>query len=148
METKIYNERLIKFAKHLAKIKTHPQMGEYNYAILCGIEHEKQVEFATCYHAWIFDDLPLLFNEWYFNSKLNESFLIGVAEEDGSVAGVFDFFGLSPHEFRHLFDVDGMQEPYYYGGTFLDGDSNGEEISKNIFRFIQCKTALINFDQN
>ena len=93
METKIFNQRLVRFAKHLAKIKTHPKMGEYNYAVLCAIQHEKQVEFGTCFHAWIFDDLPLLFPEhWYFNDKLKEPFLIGVAEEDGSVSGVFDFF--------------------------------------------------------
>ncbi|WP_317898919.1 hypothetical protein [Aurantibacillus circumpalustris] len=147
MKTKIFDQRLIKFAKHLAKIKTHPRMGEYSYAVFCAIEHGKEIQFATCFHAWIFEDLPLLFNEsWYFNDKLKEPFLIGLDEEEGSIAGVFDFFNLGPHEFAHLFDLEGLQQPYYYGGTFLNENATCEHISKNIFRFIEHKEALLRFD--
>lgn len=149
METKIYNQRLVKFAKHLAKQKTHPEMGEYSYAILCDLTGEKEVQFGVCFHAWIFNDLPLLFPEqWYFNDHLKEPFLMGLDAEEGSIAGIFDFFGLNPHEFAHLFDLDGSQQPHLFGGNFLIEDSTGEDISNNIFQLILHKNNRTHFEEN
>lgn len=151
METKIFNQRLIKFAKHLAKIKSHPMMGEYHCAILYEIEKGKEVQFEVCLHAWLFLEMHLLFPEdWYYNDKLERPFLnaIGLSEDDGFLSGVFDFFNLSPQEFAHLFDINNgaYQQLHLYGGRYLFGEATGEEISKQIFEFIMHKTALSHFD--
>lgn len=132
-----YNERLIKFAKHLEKIKDHPEFGLYNTASLVELEKKRNTSFLITYHQWAFEELPVVFSEWYFAEKFGQPSWEGCMEEEGTLAAVIDFFNLSLTEVCHLFDLEGFQDVNRYGGNQLNFESDGPELAENIFELVK-----------
>jgi hypothetical protein len=141
---KKYNERLLKFAKHLEKITNHPEFGLYKSASLVEIEEKRNVSFLIIYHEWVFEELPNVFTEWSYAEKFGQPSCKGCFEDEGTLAAVTDFFDLKMTEVCHLFDLDGFQDINRYGGTQLNFDSDGPTISKNIFELVEYRMRNTN----
>jgi hypothetical protein len=137
---KKYNERLIKFAKHLEKITNHHEMGLIDTAELIELEENKYTGYKMVYHGWVFDELPLVFDEWYFHHDFGHPLYEGGPIEYGTTGCVADFFGLSRTELMHLFDLQRSQDTDKYGGLILDFDSEGPELCINIFDLVEFRT--------
>jgi len=135
---RIYNYRLAVFASHLRKIniKKQPHYGQFMSVPLCNIVNGGELYFEVLIHAWLFDCLPILFEEWYYNSNLRSPMLIGFDPNENPIGGVFDFFNLSPNDFRYLFSVESMQDLDSYGGKFIMKDSSVNDIADNITNFV------------
>lgn len=132
-----FNERLIKFAKHLEQITNHYEFGLFQSASLVEVEKKRNTSFMVTYHEWAFGELPVIFNEWYFDEKFGKPVCKGSAPEEGTVGAVIDFFNLRMDEFCHLFDVEGFQNPNKFGGDYINFESDGPAIAKNIFELVE-----------
>ena len=135
-----YNERLIKFAKHLQAIKNHPEFGLYKSASLVELEEKRNTSFMITYHEWVFEELPVVFSEWYFSETNGAPFCEGCMEEEGTLAAVIDFFDLRLTETCHLFDLEGFQDVKKYGGNYLTFQSDGPEIADNIYGLLTVRS--------
>ena len=136
---KKYNERLLKFAKHIEQITNHPEFGLYKSASLVEVEEKRNVSFLITYHEWVFEELPNVFPEWYYAEKFGQPSCKGYIEEEGTLAAVIDFFDLKMTEVCHLFDLEGFQDVKRYGGHQLNYYSMGPEISKNIYELVKTR---------
>lgn len=132
-----YDNRLIKFASHLEKIENHPEFGLYETASLVEVEEKRNTSFKVTFHGWIFGELPGIFKDWNFSEKTGDPLYKGCIPEEGTVAGVIDFFNLRMDEFCHLFDLEGFQNIKRYGGNHLSFESDAKDIAKNIFELIK-----------
>lgn len=142
---KIYTERLLKFADHLAGIKKHPEAGLIETVTLYAFELENtiRIPYDMRYHYWVFAELPVCFDDWYFEEKYGNSVWEGIDSKEGTVASVIDFFDLSLDELGHLFDIDGFQHTDRFGGVKLTETSNGADIARNILDLIKIKRKNI-----
>ncbi|MGQ0828921.1 MAG: hypothetical protein ACT4ON_11080 [Bacteroidota bacterium] len=137
----IYNQRLLTFAKHLAVIKQHPEMGLFGTVNLVNLEIKKRTHYKIKYHEWVFEELPGIFDDWFFTEKYGNPMWEGINEENGTVEAAIDFFGLNLFEFSHLFDVEGLQYLHLFGGEKLSENSNGPVISKNIIQLVNSRIS-------
>lgn len=132
-----YNERLLKFAKHLEVITNHYEFGLYQSASLVEVEKKRNTSFKVTYHEWVFGELPVIFSDWYFDKKFGRPLCKGSAPEEGTVAAVIDFFNLRMDEFCHLFDVEGFQSVQKFGGAHINFESDGPALARNIFELVE-----------
>lgn len=132
-----YNERLIKFAKHLEKTTNHYEFGLYKQASLVEVEKKRNTSFLVTFHEWVFEELPIVFKEWYFAEKTGDPVCEGSLPEEGTVGAVIDFFNLRMDEFCHLFDLEGFQNVKKFGGSYLNFESEGPVLAKNIFDLVE-----------
>ena len=137
-----YNNRLIKFAEHIQKIKNHPEFGLYESASLVELEEKRNTSFKVTFHGWIFEELPAIFPHWEFSEKNGQPIYIGCHPDEGTVAGVIDFFHLDMNEFCHLFDLEGFQNTKRYGGNHLTFESEGTDIAENIFQLLKYRNEV------
>lgn len=137
----IFNQRLLKFADHLAGVKNHPEAGLFETVTLVALEVEEtiRIPYDVRYHAWVFGELPACFNEWYYEEKYGNAVWEGTDPTEGTVASVIDFFDLSLDEFGHLFDVEGFQLIDRFGGEILSDISDGSVIANNIIQLVNSK---------
>ncbi len=138
---KIFTDRLLKFAKHLETIKNHPEHGLYKEAELIALAVKARIHYKVVYHPWVFEELPAIFDEWYFAEKYGEPLFEGCTIEEGTVTAVVDFFDLTLDEFNHLFDVEGLQLPERFGGQHLTFESDGPALAHNIYELVKIKNA-------
>lgn len=146
-KTKIdYNERLIILANYIKNIELNPKMLQYGVVHLCLFDDNKRIDHNVRYPYWVFEELPNIFNEWYYNSELGIPLLKGLGYHDETCSGIFDFFNLSPFEFIHLFSLDGNQDIQKYGGKQLAFESCGQDIANNIYEFVRRRAGKFKFD--
>lgn len=132
-----YNNRLLKFAKHLEKITNHYEFGLYQTVNLVELAKKRNVTLMVTYHEWAFAELPAIFNDWYFDEKFGKPLCEGSLPEEGTVGAVIDFFNLRMEEFCHLFDLEGFQNVERYGGGYLNFESEGPDLAKNIYELLK-----------
>lgn len=132
-----YNNRLIKFAKHLETITQHREHGLYESANLIELAKKTHIVLNVKYQCWIFDELPALFSDWSFDEQTGKPIWDGCNPEEGSTASVIEFLGLRLDEFMHLFDIEGFQNVRKYGGATLNFDSGGPAVANNIFELVK-----------
>lgn len=132
-----FNDRLIKFAKHLDTIQNHYEFGLYQTVNLIELAKKRNLTLMVTYHEWAFAELPAIFDEWYFDANFGRPLFEGCIPEEGSVGAVIDFFNLRMEEFCHLFDLEGFQNVERFGGGFLNFESDGPDIARNIFELVK-----------
>jgi|ERR1700752_5045890 len=108
----LYIERLITYANHLARITQVPELIFLRKTTLVVLRHSTRVSYDVIYPQWIFNELPYIFQDWSFTEEDSEPVLIEkeTSETEGTIASVFNFFGLTEAEFRKLFDVRCYEE--------------------------------------
>lgn len=141
----IYNERLIKFATHLAVIRKHPEHGLFTTVTLVALEKKVRVNYFVKLHTWVLEELPAAFKEWEFHEKTGDPVLIGNKNNQSTITSVIDFFNLTIDEFNHLFDVEGFQRIDRFGGAFLTIDSIGDDIGRNMFELAKRRMTNSEF---
>jgi hypothetical protein len=138
-DTKIYTKRLLKFAKHLKKITEHAAHGLLKETEVIALTSKVRIHYNVKYQEWVFDELPIVFNEWHFTEKYGHPMCEGMNESEGTVAAVIDFFNIDQDEFCHLFDVEGLQSPPRFGGSILSLESSGPAFASNIYELVKIK---------
>ena len=133
-----YNERLLKFAKHLEKITNHPEHDLIGETTLVDFVGNVRIPYQVKYQSWLFEELPVAFDEWGFG-KFGNPLPEDVDEEENTVAAVIDFFDLSPDEFCFLFDVEGFQLVEQFGGNFLNFESDGPDFARNMYALVETR---------
>jgi hypothetical protein len=136
---KIYTDRLLKFARHLEAITNHPEHGLIETVNLVGIAHSERFHSEMTYQSWLMEELPAVFEEWYFTLRHGNPMCEGSEEKEGTVAAVIDFFDLSLDELRFLFDVEGSQLAEQFGGDILNFDSDGPIYARNIYALVKSR---------
>jgi hypothetical protein len=137
MEAKkeIYNERLLRFASYLINLK-FVHTPTLNETFVAWVGTYARTFTIVLYNPEIFQILPEVFKEWRYamNTKLAEPMYldIGTVENHRVIRGSLIFFGLSPEELVHIFDLAGYQNIEKYGGVKLKKDSSPQEIAYNI----------------
>lgn len=131
----IYNQRLLTFANHLAKIKKHPEQGLFETVTLVSLEEHRSIYYEVKYHYWVFEELPVCFDSWCYSEKYGNPMWEDADTQEGTVASVIDFFNLKLEEFRHLFDING-QDFLSSNGDTLTETSDGSNLSINITEFV------------
>jgi len=133
----LYNERLLKFAEHLLKIKNHRTEGLFMTVNLVALEEQIFIPYTVRYHYWMFEELPVCFDkQWFYDEMSGDPVWENINSDEGTVASVIDFFDLSLDEFAHLFDVDGFQHVDRFNGEKLSEISDGAAIAKNIVELV------------
>lgn len=132
----IYNQRLQRFADHLAKIKNHLEEGLFETVTLVALEEHRSIYYEVKYHHWVFEELPVCFDEWGYSGKYGNPLWEETDQEKGTVTSVIDFFNLKLEEFTHLFDINGFQNVFSFGGDKLNEMSDGSAIARNIVEII------------
>jgi hypothetical protein len=136
----IYNERLAKFGEHISqftKDNPHYEMGLTNQVELVALEERVRIHYKVLYHEWIFEELPVCFDEWYYDEQTGNPLYEGCDPKEGTVAAVIDFFNLSLDEFGHLFDIEGFQLCNRFGGAPLTINSHGIDVAQNISELLK-----------
>ncbi|MCW3077433.1 MAG: hypothetical protein JWO32_2042 [Bacteroidetes bacterium] len=128
----IYNHRLLAFAE---KLKTAEETEPFIHEILFEWPHKTKIFFDIRHNAAIFSVLAELSDEWYFN-KFTWNWELKTFEDMTSVRACMEWFGLTPEEFVHLFDLDGLQDTIRYGGTKLTDTSKPSDYANNIIEFV------------
>jgi hypothetical protein len=136
---KIYTDRLLKLAMHLVVITNHPEHGLIEKVSLVDITHNERLHSEMTYQSWLFEELPAVFEEWYFTLRLGNPMCEGSEEKEGTVAAVIDFFDLSLDELRFLFDIEGYQLAEQFGGEILNFESDGPVYARNILALIKSR---------
>lgn len=137
-----YTERLLKFAKHIEQITNHYEFGLYQNANLVEIKEFPHVTTPLVYHFWVFEELPIVFREWYFHKKTGEPSFKGFDYMGGTLGAVVDYFDLTLKETLHLFDLEGKQDVEVFGGTHLNFESDGPVLAKNIYDLIEYRNEV------
>ncbi len=133
----IYNQRLLKFAEHLAKITNHPEREKFEIFLVIGLKKFITIIHEIKYSCWIFEELPVIFNEWSYQEKFgNTAWEYGI-DKEGTMASAIDFFGLTFEECSHLFSLDGFQNQNLFGGKKLSNNSDGPDIAINIIELVK-----------
>lgn len=144
--TKIdYNERLIILANYIKHIELNPKMLKYGVVHLCLFSDDGRDEHTVKYPYWVFEELPHIFHEWYFDKEQGIPLLSSLGYHDETCSGIFDYFSLCPFEFIHLFSLDGYQDTQKYGGKELNFSSSGKDIADNIYEFVKRRRSKFQF---
>lgn len=135
-----HDKRLLVFAEHLSKLKQlHGNV--FEYIELVELEEKVRIHYKVKYNYLLLDELPNVFAEFYYNEINGSPTLKGVnPEEENSIAGVMNYFGLSPDMFAHLFDVEGYQNTILYGGKELSLTSGPSDFASNIVEFVKWRS--------
>ncbi|MCW3083513.1 MAG: hypothetical protein JWP12_879 [Bacteroidetes bacterium] len=139
----IYNERLIHYADHLATIKDHAEHGIYRMATLTALEKKLHTSYIVKTHNWCYEELPMIFDEWGYDEFSGDAILLRMKPQEGTIAGVIDFFDMTLKEFCHVFDLDGLQDIEQYGGILLTPDSDGADIAYNIIELVRGRENAV-----
>ncbi|MCD6019734.1 MAG: hypothetical protein K0S53_2855 [Bacteroidetes bacterium] len=140
METKIYNNRLIKFAEHLLTLKNHPEEGLFENITIIAIVGNVAIPYDMKYPSWIFDQLVEIFEEWEFDEVTGEPVLADKLTSEGTFSDICDFFNFSLDE-TSIFDLEGYQQPGRFGGRVLNFESKTEDIAFNIMELANSRIA-------
>lgn len=135
---KIYKERLLKYADHLAGISNHPEAGLIKHALCIELKKGIEKEIEIAYQLWPFDELVSCFDTWSYDTWSGDPICEEANFEEGTLASVIDFFDLKLDEFTHIYGI-GLQDIKCFGGGELTEVSNGPEIARNIIELISKK---------
>lgn len=140
--------RLLKYAKHLSKIKRHREHGLFTTIIVCAYEEKIRIQCECACHDWSFQELCNAFPDFWEYGEYGEP-VLKMAEVETNVAeAVCDWFSLDADEFMHLFDVSEYgkyQNTERFGGTKLTIDSDCSDLANNIIEFVKRRAeCLIN----
>ncbi|MCE3227934.1 MAG: hypothetical protein K0S32_2485 [Bacteroidetes bacterium] len=136
---KIYNERLLRFADHIKKIKNHPEHGILRTVYVHAIEGKFRIHVEVKTQYWFFDELVACFPKlWSFSEITGDPIFYRLGKETNTSDGVCSFFGLKGYEaFLHLWDIEGYQKTEKWGGQILTEDSEGEQLANQIEEFVK-----------
>ena len=136
---KIYTERLSKLAMHLENVTNHPEFGLINEVTIVDYAGNVRIPYQVKYQEFVFQEFPIVFEEWYFTEKYGIPMCEGANEEEGTIAAVIDFFDLNPDEFCFLFDIEGFQLIEQFGGGILTFESDGPAYARNMKALVQAR---------
>ncbi len=127
----IFYKRLGQLAKHLDKCgKEKPRKADVPLDIPSIIETEDTDYFAV--FLWALDELPEVFPAYFPQS--DRDYPIQASMDHMNKVAVF--FGITPHEFLHLFSPR-CQTINKYGGQVLEFNATEAQVSQNIRAFLQ-----------
>lgn len=135
----IYNERLLIFADHLANTPYHQLNDLIEEVNIVALEQNVQIPYMMRYRYWVFDELPAVFDDWYYDTVTGAALFEGCDPEQGTVVAVIDYFNLTQDEFGHLFDIDSYQLVARFGGENLTSENTktGVVYASNIVEFVK-----------
>jgi hypothetical protein len=144
-EKETYNNRLLIFADHLSHIAYHRSHELIEEVEVVALEVNFRVAYTVKYRHWIFDELPNVFESWCYHEATGNSLHEGDDPEEGTIASVIDFFGLTLEEFGHLFDIEECQLTDEFGGEklSLENSLTGTVIAGNIVEFVKKRRTLL-----
>lgn len=134
-----YTERLLKFAKHIESITNHPEFGLTETARLVELSPRAPQCFMVVYPRWVFEELPVIFDDWFYEFHTGNPICKGSDVEEGTLGAATYFFDLTLGEVCQLFDLEGKQDVKKYGGQHLNFESNGPEMAQNIYELVKRK---------
>jgi hypothetical protein len=132
-----YNQRLLQLADFIDGIKNLPTQNMIDVVELVALEEKVRIHYKVMYRFWVFEELPAVFDEWYYYEMNGNAVCTGTNPEEGTVAAVIDWFGLNQDEFCHCFDLEGFQMCERFGGEKLNFESQGTEIARNIVELVK-----------
>lgn len=138
---KQFNERLLKLAKHLESTTNHPEFGLTETARLIELSPRAPHSFMVVYPRWVFEELPAIFDEWFYDKQTGNPICDGADEEEGTLGSAIYFFDLSLEETCHLFDLEGKQNVEAFGGLRLNFESDGPELAQNILALVATRMS-------
>lgn len=138
MNLNIHNKRLMRFAQHLYTLDSHPERGLCDIVTLVAIEGKVLIPFDMKYPNYLFDELPLLFDEWELSEKTGDAVLKDSTERN-TIFDACTFFDLNLDELS-IFDLDGHQLEQF-GGKKLKVDSPASDIAFNIVELIKRRAG-------
>src|SRR4051812_47855924 len=113
MQMNIYNKRMMRFAQHLYTLDLHPERGLYDTVTLVALEEHVRITYDMKYPNYLFDELPLLFDEWELSERTGDAVLKDSTERN-TIFDACTFFDLSLDELS-IFDLDGHQLEQFGG---------------------------------
>jgi hypothetical protein len=139
METqKIYNQRLLTFADHLAKIDLHPEHGILITAFMVHIVDKARITYEIRYPYCVMQELVVCFpDDWKWHERTTDPVLENSDPREGTVHSLVDYFGMTMEELAHCYDCDGFQDIERFGGEILTTDSGCIEVAKNIRELVK-----------
>lgn len=135
----IYNERLIKFAKHIEQINNHPEQSLFKTVTIVVLENQSNHQYTVKYPSWILDELVAIFEEWEFSERTGDPILAEPYKSEGSFEDFCDFFDLSLDEIS-LFDIDSFQEAEKINEPYVF-DTNPQEIALKILLIVKIRKS-------
>ncbi len=134
----LYNVRLLFFADHIASIKYHLAHELIDGVELVTVSEKVRIHYKVQYRHWIFDELPGVFEDWYYDEMTGTALFPGCDPKNGAAAAVIDYFGLNEDEFCHCFDIEGLQQARF-GGAGLNNESSGSDFAFNIVELVKYR---------
>lgn len=131
----IYRERLLMLADHLDSEHAIEEV-ELRPIRLCEVEKGYNITYNVQVFQSVFQNLPAIFPEWYWDEETGEAKLSGLDPEMNSVYGVCTFFDLELEQLMHLFTVKN-QKVHWYHGEVLTVRSTHFDIALNIVQFVR-----------
>jgi len=130
-------ERLLQLAAHLevgllghAVFNFSVYNGNGNSPLL-GLADERLKSCGT--NGCAIGECPIIWPEaWHFGVR---GVTLALESDKDTEEGGCHWFGLSINQYEHLF-APYSQEPFTYGGEFLDGNATKEEVASNIRSFV------------
>lgn len=135
----IYNQRLLRFADHLANIKNHPEKGIIETIFFVELEKSLNITHKVMYNYWVFEELPACFDEWFYEERFGNPTWEDAVDNEGTIPSVIVFFDLTHDEFAHLFDINGANYSSRFGGEKISENSDGPEFAENIITLIKSR---------
>jgi hypothetical protein len=130
---KIYNNRLRKFADHIAEIKTSENKTLIPVRLVT--LHQRANRSQTIYlPAWIIKELPNIFPHEWLLDEFDDPVLIDYQEDGNWVCMLIDFFNLDQDEFAQVFALKNYRQEN--SANYLDGQA----IAFNILQLIEART--------
>lgn len=134
----IYKQRLLAFANHLSKIKNHYAKGIVETVFFVELDEKSNIPNEIQFNYWVFEELPVCFDEWYFEGRCGSPAWEGLNEEEGTVACVISFFNLNLQDFVYLFNIAEFKSVSRVEGEKVTEESDGIAIAKNILSLIEA----------
>ena len=138
METNIYKERMLAFAKHIKTIEYHPTQGLFRRLIVYLCTNNIAIPIKVRTPHWLFEELIACFpEEWSFHEITGDPTWDEMDIEANTSECVCDFFGINDYQiYCHLWDINGIQNVERWGGQILTEESNGPVLGQQMMDYI------------
>jgi hypothetical protein len=137
--------RLLKYAKHLSKIKRHREHGLFTTVIVYAYEEHVRIHCQCQCHDWSFQELCNAFPDFWYYGEDGEP-VLKMAEANTNVAeAVCDWFSLDADEFMHLFDAEEgkYQNTERFGGRKITIDSDCSDLANNMVELVKRRAGCL-----
>lgn len=133
--------RLIAFANFLHGVKMTFPLDKADAFVIVKKDKSYNMDHDNFTFSWVIGLLPLAFGKYWAYSR-KENIILKSSPDSTTFHSLQNFFGLSRHEYFHLF-VAYFQNIEHFGGKLLRHDlTTGEDIAYNMRELAKKKIAL------